>query len=87
MSDYFLIPCSTVRRVIELLESLDDSCIPDFWGYLDLLGKLKLEMCRIDIRVTYEKIVQAGGIELRRYESCSLISQIAQPIINDLAGG
>jgi len=76
-----------VESVIELLESLDDSCIPDFWGYLDLLGKLKLEMCRIDIRVNYEKIVQARGVELRRYESCSLIRQITQPIISDLVGG
>ena len=84
MSGYYLIPRATVERIIDLLESLDNSCIPDFWRYLDLIHTLTLETYKIDIRVTHEKIVQARGVELRRYESVSLIHKVDQPVISGI---
>ena len=84
VNDYYLLSRTTVERIIDILESLDVSCISEFWGHLDILHKLKFEKCKIDISVTYEKVVQANGIELRRYENASLIKQINQPIISSI---
>jgi len=61
MSEYLLMPRSTMEETIELLENLESPHPTDFFVYLDILHKLKLEMHKIDIHLSFVKNVHING--------------------------
>ena len=61
MGEYLLMPRSTMEETIELLEKLESPHPTDFFLYLDILHKLKLEIHKIDIHLRLEKNVQING--------------------------
>ena len=80
MTDYVLIPRSTIEKTIVLLESLDSSSPTDLFVYLDILRNLKLQMHNIDIQVSYVKSLQinkADPLILSRTEFPRLMNQLS----------
>jgi hypothetical protein len=65
MSNNVLIPRTTFERIIDMMECLDISRIPNYYDYLDVLKELKVKKQKLDIRETYAKVIYAGDSDSR----------------------
>ena len=55
MSKHVLISRSVMEKTIEMLECLHSPFPTELFEYLDILQKLKSEMCEVDVQVTIVK--------------------------------
>jgi len=65
MSNNVLIPRLTFERIIEMMECLDISRLPNFYDYIDVLHELRVKQQKLDIRKTYAKLIHAGDSDAR----------------------
>ena len=59
MGKNVLIPRDYLEKIIELVECVDISCLPNCYDYIDVLRGLKVKMQKLEIRETYAKVINA----------------------------
>ena len=63
MNKNVLIPRSTLERIIELMECLDISRLPNYYDYIDILRELKVKTQKLKLREAYAEIIRAGDTD------------------------
>jgi hypothetical protein len=65
MSNNVLIPHLTFERIIEMMECLDISRLPNYYDYIDVLHELRVKKQKLDIRETFAKVIHAADSDSR----------------------